>query len=160
MGGSVEVTNLRSEGGEPTADLIIRSSALHGTTIGGALIPTLIDELPVIAVMAACAEGTTVIRDAGELRVKESDRLSLIAANLSAMGVSLTETEDGIIIEGKPLKMAPLRGVSVDPKKDHRMAMAFAVAGLVAEGPTKILDAGCVDISYPGFFEDLASLGA
>ncbi|MBR7016541.1 MAG: 3-phosphoshikimate 1-carboxyvinyltransferase [Lachnospiraceae bacterium] len=160
MGGSVEVTNLRSEGGEPTADLIIRSSALHGTTIGGALIPTLIDELPVITVMAACAEGTTVIRDAGELRVKESDRLSLIAANLRAMGVALTETEDGIIMEGKPLKMAPLRGVSVDPKKDHRMAMAFAVAGLVAEGPTEILDAGCVDISYPNFFEDLASLGA
>ncbi len=158
MGGMIEKTNIRTEGGEMTADLVIRSSALHGTDIGGALIPTLIDELPVIAVMAACAEGTTVIKDAGELRVKESDRLKLISENLTAMGVDLTETEDGIIIGGKPVLKTPLRGITVDPHKDHRMAMAFAVAGLVAAGPTEITDAGCVDISYPTFFADLTSL--
>ena len=158
MGGTILKTNIRFEGGEPTADLIIRSSALHRTKIGGALIPTLIDELPVIAVMAACAEGTTVISDAGELRVKESDRLALISENLKAMGVELTETADGLVIHGRPVSEHPLRGITVDPHKDHRMAMAFAVAGLVSDGPTTITDHGCVDISYPAFFADLSSL--
>ena len=158
MGGRITVENVRTEGGETTADITVSASPLHGTEIGGALIPTLIDELPVIAVMAACAEGTTVIKDAGELRVKESDRLALIAGHLKAMGADLTETGDGLIIRGKPADSHPLRGTVIDPHGDHRLAMAFAVAGLAADSPTEILDAGCVDISYPGFFADLAWL--
>ncbi|MCR5293997.1 MAG: 3-phosphoshikimate 1-carboxyvinyltransferase [Lachnospiraceae bacterium] len=158
MGGRIEMSNIRSEGGEMAADLHISSSKLVGTLIEGDLIPTLIDELPAIALMAACAEGKTVIRDAGELRVKESDRLDLICRNLKAMGVTLSESRDGMVIEGRPLSDKPLSGTRIDPSGDHRIAMAFAAAGLLAEGETEILDPDCVRISYPDFFRDLSSL--
>ena len=153
MGGDLTIRNVRIEGREPVADLTVSSSKLHGTVIGGSLIPTLIDELPVIAVMAAQAEGDTVIRDAGEMRVKESDRLAAITKNLRSMGIAVEETPDGMTIHGGRLK-----GARIDPLGDHRLAMAFTVAGLVSSTPTVILDESCVRISYPSFFEDLRSL--
>lgn len=154
MGGSVEILNEKESGGERSADLLVRSQELHGCRIGGALIPRLIDELPVIAVLAATAEGTTVITDAQELRVKESDRLEAIVTSLRAMGADVTGTDDGMIIRGGK----PLHGAVIDSRKDHRIAMSFAVASLAARGETTIRDAECVGISYPGFYRDLASL--
>lgn len=154
MGGSVELLNERTMGGEPAADLLVRSSALHGTVIEGALIPTLIDELPILAILAACAEGTTVIRNAEELKVKESNRLDILVTELARMGADIEGTPDGMIIRGG----RPLHGASIDSRLDHRIAMSFAVAGLAAQGTTEILRADCVDISYPGFYEDLKRL--
>lgn len=133
MGADITLLNETTEG-EPTADLLIRSSALHGTTIEGAIIPTLIDELPMIAVMAAFAEGTTVIRDAQELRVKESDRIQVMTENLRKMGADIQETEDGMIIHGGKA----LHGAEIDSHLDHRVAMSFAVAGLLCEGTLSI----------------------
>ncbi len=153
MGGNITLENV-SESGEPTADIVVRSSSLHGTTIEGAIIPTLIDELPVIAIMAAAAEGTTVIRDAAELKVKESNRIEVMVENLSAMGCDITATEDGMIIKGGNT----LHGAEIDSHLDHRIAMSFAIASLIADGVTKIKDASCVNISYPSFYQDLASL--
>ncbi|MFW5631414.1 MAG: 3-phosphoshikimate 1-carboxyvinyltransferase, partial [Acetivibrio ethanolgignens] len=147
-GGSVAYENKRTLGGEPAADLIIRSSSLRGTTISGELIPALIDEIPIIAVMAAYAEGTTIIKDAAELKVKESNRIDTVVSNLKAMDVDIEATEDGMIIHGG----RPLHGAVIDPKADHRIAMSFAVAGLAADGTTDILGSECVDISYPGFW--------
>ena len=153
MGGNIALENV-SESGEPTADIVVRSSSLHGTTIEGAIIPTLIDELPVIAIMAAAAEGTTVIRDAAELKVKESNRIDVMVENLSAMGCDITATEDGMIIKGGNT----LHGAEIDSHLDHRIAMSFAIASLIADGVTRIKDASCVNISYPSFYQDLASL--
>ena len=153
MGADITLLNETTEG-EPTADLLIRSSALHGTTIEGAIIPTLIDELPMIAVMAAFAEGTTVIRDAQELRVKESDRIQVMTENLRKMGAEIQETEDGMIIHGGKA----LHGAEIDSHLDHRVAMSFAVAGLLCEGTLSIKNGECVNISYPEFYSDLYSL--
>lgn len=150
-----DITLLNNNGsGEPTADLLVRSSHLRGTVIEGAIIPTLIDELPVIAVMACHAEGETIIRDAAELKVKESNRIQVMTENLTAMGADVEETPDGMIIRGG----RPLHGTVIDSKLDHRIAMTFAVAGCYAEGETEILGAECVNISYPGFYHDLAKL--
>ena len=129
---------------------------LDGTVIEGELIPTLIDEIPIIAVLAATANGTTVIRNAEELKVKESNRLDIMVNELTAMGVSLEGTDDGMIIEGGK----PFHGAQIDSRLDHRIAMSFAIASLAAETPTEILRAGCVDISYPTFYQDLARLQA
>ncbi len=118
------------------------------------MIPTLIDEIPILAVLAATAEGTTVIRDAQELKVKESNRLDIMTSSLSSMGVSITATDDGMIIDGGK----PLQGAVIDSHLDHRIAMSFAIASLVAEGETEITRADCVDISYPEFYGHLASL--
>ena len=153
MGGDITCLNV-SRDGEPTADLLVRHSALHGVTIGGDIIPTLIDELPIINVMAACAEGTTVIRDAADLRAKESDRIGVMAQYLSAMGCDITPTQDGMIIAGG----SPLHGAVIDPHMDHRIAMTFAIAALVADGTTEITDGGIVAVSYPNFYEELARL--
>lgn len=154
MGADITLLNEQSGSGEPTADLFVRSSSLHGTVIEGALIPTLIDELPMIAAMACLADGKTVIRDAAELKVKESNRLQAIVRGLNAMGADVTETEDGMIIRGG----RPLHGTAIDSCLDHRIAMTFAVTGLCAEGETEIRGAECVNISYPEFFEDLKRL--
>lgn len=154
MGADITALNVCTEG-EPTADLLVRSSTLHGTTVEGEIIPTLIDEIPMIAVMAAFAHGTTVIRDAQELKVKESDRIAVMAENLSLMGVDITPTEDGMIIHGGK----PLHGAVIDSRLDHRIAMSFAVAGLLCDGPLSIKGGDCVNISYPEFYEDLYSLG-
>ena len=154
MGGKLELLNASSDNGEPSADLLVRSSSLHGTVIEGDLIPTLIDELPVIAVLACFVEGTTVIKDAQELKVKESNRIDAMAENLTRMGAHVTATDDGLIIEGGHA----LHGASIDSRKDHRIAMSFAVAALAADGETEIRDAECVNISYPEFYEDLRRL--
>lgn len=154
MGGNIQLLNRRTAGGEPVADLLVTSSSLHGITIEGSMIPGLIDELPVIAVMAAAAQGTTVIRDAAELKVKESDRIAVTVKNLSAMGADITGTDDGMIIRGGPA----LCGAQIDAFEDHRIAMSFAVAALFADGETEIRGSDCVQISYPGFYEDLQSL--
>ena len=153
MGADITVAG-RVDAAEPYADLLVKTSSLHGTTIEGSIIPALIDELPVIAVMAAAAEGTTVIRDAAELKVKESDRIATVTEGLRAMGARVTPTEDGMIIEGG----RPLHGALIHTYKDHRVAMSFAVASLIAEGETILDDSACVNISYPEFFRDLQSL--
>lgn len=154
MGANITLLNETRDSSEPTADLLVRSSALKGTVIEGAVIPAMIDELPTVALMACFAEGTTVIKDASELKVKESNRIAIMAENLKAMGADVTETEDGMIIRGG----RPLHGAVIDSHKDHRIAMTFAVAALAAEGETEILDADCVNISYPAFYEDLGRL--
>ena len=149
MGGDITLLNERQAGGEPSADLLVKHSSLHSVTIEGGLIPTLIDELPMAAVLAAFADGTTVIRDAAELKVKESDRIATVTANLRAMGCDVTPTADGMIIRGGK----SLHGAVLDSYLDHRVAMSFAVAGLAASGETRIRDANCVDISFPGFYD-------
>jgi 3-phosphoshikimate 1-carboxyvinyltransferase len=133
--------------GEPCGKVEILGNHLRGTVIGGAEIPNVIDELPVLAVAGALARGTTVIKDAAELRVKESDRLAVVAHHLKAMGADVTEHPDGLEIRGG----RPLHGARLASHGDHRIAMAFAIAGLFAEGETVIEDAACVETSYPGF---------
>ncbi len=151
MGAKIEYLNKRCAGGEPVADLHITSSSLHNTVIEGETIPTLIDELPIIAVMAACANGTTIIKDATELKVKESNRIDTVVEGLIAMGVDITPTDDGMIINGNPNK--PLQGAKINSYMDHRIAMSFGIAGLISEGNTEIIDSHCVDISFPTFWK-------
>lgn len=153
MGGDITFLNV-NHAGEPTADLLVRHSSLHGITIEGDIIPTLIDELPIINIMAACADGTTVIKDAAELKVKESNRIDVMVEHLSAMGCDITGTDDGMIINGGK----PLHGTVIDSHMDHRIAMSFAIASLIADGETEIKGADVVTISYPNFYEDLAGL--
>lgn len=153
MGADITLLNESTEG-EPTADLLIRTSSLKGTTIEGSIIPTLIDEIPMIAVMAAFAEGTTIIRDAQELKVKESDRIAVMVDNLRRMGADIEGTDDGMIIHGG----RPLHGAVIDSHLDHRIAMSFAVAGTICDGTVEILNGECVNISYPEFYHDLYSL--
>ena len=154
MGADLTLLNENHGNAEPTADLLVRTSSLKACTIEGDIIPTLIDELPTIAMMACFAEGTTVIRDAAELKVKESNRIAIMVENLRAMGADVEETEDGMIIHGGK----PLHGAVIASHKDHRIAMTFAVAALAAEGETEIHDADCVNISYPAFYEELERL--
>lgn len=154
MGGKIEEINRRTVSGEPVCDLFVRSSTLHGTVIEGDIIPTLIDEIPVIAVMAAFADGTTTIKDAAELKVKETNRIDTVTENLKAMGCDITPTEDGMIINGG----RPLHGATIHSHLDHRIAMSFAIAALAAEGETEIIDGECVNISYPSFYQDLERL--
>ncbi len=154
MGGSIELLNERTQGGEPVADLLVRSSSLHGTVIEGDIIPTLIDEIPVIAVLAAYADGETVIKDAAELKVKESDRIAVVTKNLSRMGADVTPADDGMTIQGG----RPLHGAKLESFMDHRIAMSFTVAALGAEGTTSIADAGLAEISYPSYYKDLSAL--
>lgn len=154
MGADITLLNVNEEG-EPVADLLIRSSQLHGTTVEGSIIPTLIDEIPMIAVMAAFAEGTTVIRDAAELKVKESDRIAVVTEGLRRMGAEIQPTEDGMIIHGGK----PLQGAKINSYLDHRIAMSFAVAGTICDGTMNIVGGDCVNISYPEFYRDLYSLG-
>lgn len=157
MGGNITLLNENYDG-EPTADLHVVYSPLHGTVIEGDIIPTLIDELPIIAIMAAAAEGTTIIKDAAELKVKESNRIDVMVENLTAMGCDITGTDDGMIINGAHPQDRPLHGATVQAYNDHRIAMSFAIASLIAEGETNIVDSECVSISYPRFYNDLANL--
>lgn len=154
MGAEITEKNFRDDA-EPVCDLIVKYSALHGTTIGGEIIPRLIDELPVIAVAAAFAEGETIICDAQELKVKESNRIAAMVTELKKAGVDVEETEDGMIIRGgkKP------HGATFETYKDHRIAMSLAVCALACEGASRILDPEVVAISYPTFFETLQKLG-
>jgi 3-phosphoshikimate 1-carboxyvinyltransferase len=154
MGADVSMENERQEGGEPVADLHVRSCQLRGTEIGGDMIPRLIDEIPVLAVAACFAEGTTVIRDAQELRVKESDRLASTASLLTSLGASVEERPDGLLIRGGKR----LRGARVSSHGDHRLAMAMAVAGLIGDGEVTVEQAESASVSYPSFWDHLGSL--
>lgn len=154
MGGDITILNEKTSGGEPTCDLLVRSSSLKGVTIGGKIIPTLIDEIPMIAVMACFAEGITTIKDAQELKVKESNRIDTVVTNLKAMGAHIEATDDGMIIEGG----YPLHGAVIDSHLDHRIAMSFAIGALGADGETRIEGAECVKISYPEFYQTLENL--
>jgi 3-phosphoshikimate 1-carboxyvinyltransferase len=151
MGADVEVIERGERGGEPVADLVARSSALRGIEIGGEIIPSLLDEIPVLAVAAALATGETRISGASELRVKETDRLSAVASELAKLGARVDELPDGLVIYGG----GRLRGATTLSFGDHRMAMSMAVAGLVAAGETVIEGAGAADVSYPSFWYDL-----
>ncbi len=154
MGANLTISNLR-QGAEPAADLTIRSSELHGIEISGALIPRLIDELPVLAVAAAFAQGETVIRDAQELKVKESNRIAAMVRELTRAGADCTETADGMIIRGGQ----PLHGAAFESWSDHRVAMSMAVCALAAAGESEIVNPEVVSISYPGFFNALQTIG-
>lgn len=153
MGADIEIFNVKN-GIEPTADLTIKSSALHGVTLEGEIIPRTLDEIPILAVLACYAEGRTVIKDAGELKVKESNRIEVMVSNLTKMGAHIEATDDGMIIEGG----YPLHGAIIGTKYDHRIAMSFAIAALGAEGKTEIIGSECVNISYPDFYDDLYRL--
>jgi len=149
MGGNLELLDQREQSGEPVADVLVRHSSLKGIEIGGELVPRAIDEFPVVCVAAACAEGVTTIRDARELRVKETDRIAAICSELGKLGARVEPREDGMVITGG----APLHGGQVTSHGDHRIAMSMAVAGLVADGPVAIEDTGCTATSFPNFWE-------
>jgi 3-phosphoshikimate 1-carboxyvinyltransferase len=154
MGGQIKVENPRMEGGEPVADILIESSELRGIEIAGDLIPILQDEVPVLALAACFAKGTTVIRDAQELRSKESDRLQATATELSRLGANVKELPDGLVIDGT----GSLKGGTCKSYGDHRLAMTLGIAGLLAKEEVVITGAEVVDISYPNFWEDLVTL--
>ena len=154
MGAELTLLNERNVSGEPVADILVTSSSLHGTVIEVAQIPTLIDEIPIIAIMAAFAEGATTIKDAQELKVKESDRIAVVSENLNAMGGKVTPMEDGMIIEGG----YPLHGAHIRTFQDHRIAMSFYIAALNADGESTFDDRSCVAVSYPSFYQDIEAL--
>lgn len=154
MGARLREEELSKGPGEPIGKIEILGAPLRGTTIEGKEIPNVIDEIPVLAVAGALASGTTVIRDAAELRVKESDRLAVVARHLLAMGADVTENSDGLVVRGG----RPLHGARLNSHGDHRIAMAFAIAGLFADGETVIEDTACVETSYPGFAAQLRQL--
>jgi 3-phosphoshikimate 1-carboxyvinyltransferase len=156
MGARIEVLDRRDVAGEPVGDLRVSHGPLRPFQIGGHLIPRLVDEIPVLAVAACCAEGTSRIVDAEELRVKETDRLAVMARQLGAMGARIEEHPGGLTIEG----VTPLRGAAVDSETDHRVAMSLAVAALVASGETRLSQPEAAAVSYPGFWDDLARLRA
>ena len=154
MGGDITLLNVKKDSGEPTANILVKSSELRGIAIGGDIIPTLIDEIPIIAVMAAFAKGQTIIKDAAELKVKESNRIDIMVNNLANMGCDITATDDGMIINGGK----QLTNTVVDSVLDHRIAMSFAIASLLTDGKMEILGKEIVSVSYPTFFEDLSRL--
>ncbi len=153
MGADITVTNERIVGSEPVGDITVRTSRLHGAEIGGAIIPRLIDEIPVLAIAAACAHGDTLFRDAAELRAKETDRIATVADGLDSMGISVEPTADGMGITG-----GKLHGATLHSHEDHRLAMAWAIAGLVATNEVTIAGAEAVDVSYPGFWGSIETL--
>lgn len=154
MGASITQARARTEAGEPLADLSVQGGRLRGTRIGAEVIPRLLDEIPALAVAAALAEGETVVSGATELRVKEVDRLSAVAGELAKLGVQAAEEREGLRVVGG----RRLRGAVVRSRGDHRMAMALAVAGLFADGETRVQDVACVETSFPGFAELLAEV--
>jgi 3-phosphoshikimate 1-carboxyvinyltransferase len=156
MGAEVALEKPREVGGEPVADLTVRPGLLRATEIGGPLIPRLIDELPLLALVATQAEGVTVVRDAAELRVKESDRIATTVAELRKLGADIEACPDGFVIRGP----TPLKGAEVESHGDHRLAMMLTVAGLIAKGETVVRDTECILDSFPGFEETLSRLGA
>ncbi|PKB78885.1 MAG: 3-phosphoshikimate 1-carboxyvinyltransferase [SAR202 cluster bacterium Io17-Chloro-G9] len=154
-GDSLQMVDERTEGGEPVADLLVTSAQLTGTEIQGDLIPRILDEIPILAVAACFAEGDTVIRDARELRVKESDRIATTVGELTRLGANLEEREDGMVIHGSGGGPGTLTGAQCESHLDHRLAMALGVAGLLAQGETTIGGAEDASISYPEFWEHL-----
>ena len=156
MGGDITVTETGLEGGEPVGDIRVKTSELHGIEIGGDVVVRMIDEFPVLMVAALCATGANIVRDAKELRVKETDRIAVMATELRKMGIEIEEREDGFKIMGQQT----LHGATVDGHDDHRIAMSMTVAGLIAEGETVVMDAACAGDSFPGFAELLMDCGA
>jgi 3-phosphoshikimate 1-carboxyvinyltransferase len=154
MGASIRRRERPHQGGEPVADLIVSGGGLRGLELGGGQIVTMIDELPVLAVAATQAEGRTIVRDAQELRIKETDRIATTVFELKKMGAKIQETADGFIVDGP----TQLSGTSVDSRGDHRLAMALAVAGLIADGETTIHNAHVTADSFPGFESTLRAL--
>ncbi len=154
MGAKIKEENRRLEGNEPVANLVVESSELKAVEVGGDIVPRLIDEIPLLAVAASVARGKTIIRDASELRVKESDRIASTVRELSRLGVTIEELPDGMVIYGG----SRLLGTVVESHSDHRLAMSLAIAGLVAEGETIIQGAQVADVSYPDFWEVLGEL--
>lgn len=161
MGARLRLCARAAHGWEPRADVEVSASALRGVAVGGALIPNLIDELPILMVAACAASGRTVLRGVGELRVKETDRIESMVAGLSRMGAAIRATRtrasgDVVTIDGG----VPLHGAIVDSRGDHRTAMSLAIAGLLARGATRVRDVACVDTSFPGFAATLRACGA
>jgi 3-phosphoshikimate 1-carboxyvinyltransferase len=156
MGGDFVLLNERVTGGEPAGDVRVRGSELNSAEASGTLVVRAIDEFPVWAVATSQANGISMVREAAELRVKEVDRISMLAAELRRMGVQMAELPDGFTVTGP----ARLQGAAVDSHDDHRLGMSLAVAGLIANSPTLIHDADCVADSFPGFVETMQSLGA
>jgi 3-phosphoshikimate 1-carboxyvinyltransferase len=154
MGASIQIKNKRFFGNEPVADLNIKYSRLRGINVRGRIIPNIIDEIPVLTVAAALASGRTVISEARELRVKETDRIRSMASQLGKMGAVIKEKEDGLIIEG----IKELKGAKVNSFGDHRTAMSLAIAGMLADGSTTINDTSCINTSFPGFLSLLNKL--
>ena len=155
MGANIELVDERDVAGEPVADIVATSSNLRGTELAGSIMPLLMDEVPVIAVAAAMAEDETVIRDAAELRVKETDRISATVDWLVAAGVESEARDDGMTIMGT----GRIAGGTYQSQDDHRIAMALGVAAMVSDEPITIVDASCASISYPQFWDELQSLG-
>ena len=154
MGADIQITNQREVSGEPVADLVVKSSKLHGVSVGPDLVPKTIDEFPILCVAAAAAEGETRVMGAQELRVKETDRIRAMATELSRLGIPIEETPDGLCITGG----APFRGAECQSYGDHRVAMSLAVAGLIAESPIRIDETDCIETSFPGFKGKLLDL--
>jgi 3-phosphoshikimate 1-carboxyvinyltransferase len=153
MGASIQIHSVQSSHGEVIGDLAVKGASLRGGVISGDTIPLVIDELPMLAALGPYTEEGIEIRDAGELRVKESDRIAALAENLRKMGATVEERPDGLKVAGR--SAGKLRGAEIEPHGDHRIAMAFAIAGLAAESPTTIRDAECAGVSFPSFYEDL-----
>ncbi len=156
MGAAISVVNVQTKQGEVVGDLSVKGTELKGGLISGERVALLIDELPMLAALGPFTEQGIEIRDAAELRVKESDRIAALAENLKRMGAKVEERPDGLRVEGR--SAGKLHGAEIDTRGDHRIAMAFAVAGLATEGETRILDAGCAGVSYPNFFQELRRL--
>lgn len=156
MGADITISRHRVQGGEPIGDVTVQSAQLRGVSIGGTVIPNLIDEIPALAIAAACAEGRTEVRGAAELRVKETDRIHAITTNLRALGAAVEEFEDGFAVTGPQ----PLTGTVVESFGDHRIGMAMGIAGLVATGATTVRDAAATAVSYPAFWRDLVRLAS
>ena len=156
MGGKIEILSIKNEDTEAIADLRIKSQNLHGATFGGDIIPAMIDEIPALAALACFAEGETIIKDAEELKVKESNRIKVMVEELSKMGAQIEETEDGMIIHGKH----SLHSAQIDSHKDHRIAMTFSILSRAIGQDLPIIDKDCVKISYPNFYKHLHSLSS
>ncbi len=156
MGADLTITETGTEAGDPVGTIRARHSTLKGVEVGGEVVVRMIDEFPIFMVAALFAEGQTTVRDAGELRVKETDRLAVMTAELSKLGAVISENEDGFVIVGPQT----LTGTTVYGHDDHRISMSLVVAGLAADGETVVLDARCAGDSFPGYAETLQSLGA
>ena len=154
-GDSLQLVDQRTEGGEPVADILVTSTELHGVEIGGDMIPRMLDEVPILAVAACFATGDTVIRDAAELRVKETDRIATTVEELTRLGAKIEPREDGMIIRGRQAGASELTGADCESHGDHRLAMSMAVAGLLASGETTVHGAADASVSYPEFWQDL-----
>ena len=157
-GDSLQLLDERTEGGEPVADILVTSTELHGVEVGGNMIPRMLDEVPILAVAACFATGDTVIRDAAELRVKETDRIATTVGELTRLGANIEPREDGMVIHGRQAGGGELTGADCESHGDHRLAMSMTVAGLLASGETTVHGAADASVSYPEFWQDLELL--